>query len=108
MEDMASRRKHKRAFLDNDSEEEMDLDFEILDFTKDEVQFGSTTKYKVLNNECREISKSFREIEAVSKRDSGDTWKKFVEWATSKGLFKAEYIKNPPKQKDLPPKRDRK
>ena len=52
--DLITRRKNKRIASDNDSEEVMDLDFTIMDFTKYEVQIGSSTKYIVIDDDCRE------------------------------------------------------
>ena len=52
--DLITRRKNKRIASDNDSEEVMDLDFTIMDFTKYEVQLGSSTKYIVIDDDCRE------------------------------------------------------
>ena len=52
--DLITRRKNKRIASDNDSEEVMDLDFTIMDFTKYEVQVGSSTKYIVIDDDCRE------------------------------------------------------
>ena len=52
--DLITRRKNKRIASDNDSEEVMDLDFTIVDFTKYEVQVGSSTKYIVIDDDCRE------------------------------------------------------
>ena len=52
--DLITRRKNKRIASDNDSEEVMDLDFTIMDFTMYEVQAGSSTKYIVMDDDCRE------------------------------------------------------
>ena len=111
MEEEITRRKtKKRVYLENDSDpEQMDLDFQIMDFTEIQpVQLGSSTKYTVLDFEGREYHKSLREIEAVAKREGGDLWDSFVDWATSMGLYKAEYDKKPQKPKALPNKRERK
>ena len=62
-----------------------------MEFTKQEIQVGSSTKYTVLDYEGRTFEKSFREIEHVAKRDRSEIWEQFVEWATSKGLYKVEY-----------------
>ena len=86
----------------------MDLDFTIMDFTKYEVQIGSSTKYIVIDDDCREQQKSLKEIEVVAKKQAGEIWEKFVEWATSKGLYKNVYKIKPPKPKALPQKRERK
>jgi hypothetical protein len=61
-----------------------------------------------MDDDCREQQKSFKEIEIVAKKQAGEVWEKFVEWATSKGLYKSEYKNKPPKPKALPPKRERK
>jgi len=86
----------------------MDLEFTIIDFTKNEVQVGSSTKYIVMDDDCRELQKSIKEIEIVAKRQGGETWERFVEWAISKGHFKTAYKKKPPKPQALPQKRQRK
>jgi hypothetical protein len=44
----------------------MDLDFTIIDFSKNEVQVGSSTKYIVIDDDGRELQKSLKEIETVA------------------------------------------
>lgn len=66
-----------------------------MEFTKTEKQVGAKVKYTVIDYDCRELEKSFKEIEAVAKRDHSDLWERFVEWATSKALYKTEYKKQP-------------
>ena len=56
----------------------MDLDFTIMDFTMYEVQVGSSTKYIVMDDDCREQQKSLKEIEIVAKKQAGEIWDKFV------------------------------
>ena len=107
-QDRISRRRSKRAASENDSDEELDLNFFIMEITRGEVQVGSSTRYIVLDDDCREHQKSFKEIELVAKKQGGPIWEQFVEWATSKGLYKSEYKKHPPKPKALPQKRERK
>lgn len=73
-----------------ESDEEPDLDFEIMTFTKAKKQVKSQIVYTVLDYEQREHHLTIQQLEVIAKRDP-DTMQLFVEWLGGPKVYEEMY-----------------
>ena len=95
-----------------ESDEEPDLDFEIMTITKQQKNVGAQVLYTVLDYEQREHYLTLQQIEVVAKKQD-ESMQMFIDWLGGPKAYEKLYEKSAPKAakkaiEQLPAKRQRK